>query len=131
MHGMDANFSIDADPARDLIRIRVGGFFTSDDLARFAEAWRAALASLSCPRNKHLTLVDTRAASIQTQAVVGGWRTMITDPAFRSRRLAFVIGSTLVRMQLQRATADVTARVFTDELEAENWLLSGEASAAA
>lgn len=127
---MDSNFSIDVDPARDLVRIEIGGFFTSDDLARFAEAWRAALARLRCPCNTHLTLVDTRAALICSQDMVGRWSTLAADPAFRSRRLAFVIGPTLVRQQLQRATAEVAARMFIDEVEAEAWLFSAEASQA-
>lgn len=121
---MNASFSIDADPARDLVRIRTAGFFTSDDLARFAEAWRAAIARLRCPRNGHLTLVDMRAAGIQTQETVGRWRTMIADPVFRSRRLAFVTGATLARMQVQRAIAGIGAQAFTDEAEAVAWLLA-------
>lgn len=128
---MDVSFSIDADPARDLVRIRTAGFFKPDDLARFTEGWRAALARLRCPRNKHLTLVDMRAASIQSQEVVGRWRDMIADPVFRSRRLAFVTGATLARMQVQRAIAGIGAQVFTDESEAEAWLLADEADAAA
>lgn len=123
---MDASFSIDADAARDPIRIRTAGFFTSDDLARFAEAWRAAIARLRCPRNEHLTLVDMRAAGIQTQETVGRWRIMNADPVFRSRRLAFVTGATLARMQLQRTIAGIGAQVFTDEAEAEAWLLADE-----
>ena len=124
---MNASFSIDADPARDLIRIRTAGFFTPDDLARFAEAWRAALARLRCPRNRHLTLVDMRAAGIQTQETVGRWRSMIADPVFRSRRLAVGLSGTLARMQLQRAIAGIGAQAFTDEAEAEAWLLADEA----
>lgn len=127
---MPSDFSVDAEPARDLVRIRIGGFFQSDDLRRLTEAWRAALARLHCPSDKHLALVDTRAALICSQEMVGHWSALATDPAFRSRRLAFIIAPTLVRKQVQRATADVTAQSFIDETEAEAWLFSEEAKPA-
>ena len=128
---MDGNFSIDVDPARDLVRIEVGGFFTSSDLVRFADAWRAALVRLRCPRNQQLTLVDTRAALICSQEMVDRWSALAADPTFSSRRLAFIVAPTLVRKQLQRATAEIAAREFTDESEAEIWLFSQEVDIAA
>ena len=125
---MTGDFSVDAEPARDLVRIRVGGFFGSDDLACLTEAWRAALTRLRCPSDKHLTLVDTRAALICSQEMVGHWSALAADPAFRSRRLAFITAPTLVRKQVQRATAEITAPSFIDEAEAEAWLFSEEAN---
>lgn len=35
---MNAQFSIRVDPERDLVRIRMSGFFTHQDIADFAEA---------------------------------------------------------------------------------------------
>ena len=128
---MTVNFYVDADPARDLVRIRIGGFFGHGDLARLTEAWRTALARLRCPSDKHLTLVDTRAALICSQEMVGHWQALAADPAFRSRRLAFLIAPSLVRQQVKRATADITARSFDNEAEAEAWLFSHEAKDAA
>ena len=128
---MTGNFSVDAEPARDLVRIRIDGFFGPDDLTRLTDAWRAALMRLRCPSEEHLTLVDTRAALICSQEMVGHWSALAADPAFRSRRLAFIVAPTLVRKQVQRATAETTARSFVDGAEAEAWLFSEKANKAA
>ena len=128
---MNGNFSLDAEPARDLVRIRIGGFFGPDDLARLTEAWRMTRARLRCSGDEHLTLVDTRAALICSQEMVGHWSALAADPAFRSRRLAFLIAPTLVRQQVSRATTELTARSFANEAEAEAWLFSQEANEAA
>jgi len=56
---------------------------------------------------------------------------MLADPAYRSRRLAFVIGRTLARTQLQRALDRRTARCFDDSWAAEAWLFAGSDRAAA
>jgi hypothetical protein len=128
---MTATSTIIAEPARDLIRITLAGFFDENTIADFLEARRHAHAQLRCGPNRHLTLADTRAIAIQTQDMVARWGGILADPAHRSRRLAFVTGSSLARMQLQRAIGSRTAQVFTDEREAMAWLFADEASAAA
>lgn len=129
---MNATFSITADPARDLVRITLTGFFDDSSIAGFLEARRAAHAKLRCGRNQHRTLADTSAIAIQTQDMVARWGAILADPAYRSRRLAFVTGSTLARMQLQRAIGGRdSAAVFTDHAEAEAWLLADDVEAAA
>ena len=56
--------------------------------------------------------------------MVARWSAFLADPAHRSRRLAFVVSSTLARMQLQRAIGGRDAMVFTDGNEAERWLFA-------
>jgi hypothetical protein len=128
---MDAAFSITADPARDLVVMRLTGFFTPADLERFVAERRIVHGTLRCGPNRHLTLADTSRISIQSQEMVARFGAMLADPAYRSRRLAFVTGSSLARMQLQRAIGSRDAQVFTDEREAMAWLFAAEASAAA
>ena len=121
---MTARFSFQVDPARDLVRITMGGLFTPDDIAAFAEARRAAHCKLRCPANAHVTLNDLRELKIQPQEVVTAFREMLAAPDYRSRRLAFVCGPTLARNQLTRALATRDARCFDDPVSAEAWLLS-------
>lgn len=125
---MGAQYSIEADRPRDLIRIRMSGFFSLDDVEGFRAARRAAHDALDCAPNEHLTLNDLRDMKIQSQEIVVAFREMLADPAFRSRRLAFVVNSTLARGQLQRALADRDARCFEDPYEAEAWLLEPDAA---
>ena len=119
---MDANFSITTDRARDLVRIQMGGLFTRADVAAFLEERRRAHAQLACGPNQHLTLNDLRNMKIQSQEGVAMFREMLADPAYRSRRLAFVASQTLARSQLMRALDGREARCFDNIEEAEAWL---------
>lgn len=130
---MDANFSIQVDRARDLVSIRMGGLFTRRDIEAFLEARRRAHAELGCAPNRHVTLNDVSEMKIQSQEIVAAFRAMLSDPAYQSRRLAFVAAPTLARGQLLRALQDrdADARCFSTVAEAEAWLFAGERSAAA
>ena len=119
---MNAHFSFHVDRARDLVRIQMGGLFTKADVAAFLEARRRAHAELACAPNRHLTLNDVREMKIQSQEGVAMFREMLADPAWRSRRLAFVASQTLARSQLMRALDGREARCFDGVEEAEAWL---------
>jgi len=69
-------------------------------------------------------LNDISGMAIQSQDVIAKWQAFLTNPAHRSRRLAFVVASALARMQLQRAIGDRDAQVFTNAQEAEQWLFA-------
>ena len=128
---MNASFSFEIDRARDLVRIQMSGLFLPDDIATFLEARRRAHAELGCAPNRHLTLNDVRQMKIQTQDVVAEFRLMLSDPAYRSRRLAFVAAPTLARGQLLRALQDRDARCFETIEAAEAWLFAEARSEAA
>jgi hypothetical protein len=129
---MSAEYSIEVEPSRDLVRIRMGGFFEREDIEGFLEARRVAHRELTCGRNQHLTINDIRDMKIQSQEIVDAFRDMLADPAYRSRRLAFVVSATLARTQVVRALADRRARIFEDFWSAEAWLFgpADEAEAA-
>lgn len=122
---MNASFDIGVDPARDLVRIRLGGFFSPDDLGAFMPEFRRAYAELRCGPNEHLTLVDVRELAIQSQEAVAQFAALLADPRFHARRLACVAACTLARSQLNRAlAARRDARVFAEPAEAEAWVLA-------
>ena len=124
-HGpMSAHFSFEIDRPRGLVRIAMSGFFLAGDIARFIEARRQAHEALGWPPNTHVTLNDISGMKIQSQDAVAAFQEMLTAGDYRSRRLAFVIGLTLARGQVNRALAGRDARCFEDEAEAEAWLLA-------
>ncbi len=127
---MSAEYVVQAEPSRDLIRIRMAGFFTDEDIKGFLEARRVAHAQLNCGPNQHVTLNDVREMKIQSQNVVDAFREMLADPAYRSRRLAFVAGPTLTRTQLMRAVGSRDVRCFESIWTAEAWLCAKDARAA-
>ncbi|MDN4634113.1 hypothetical protein QCD71_21585 [Sphingomonas sp. PsM26] len=121
-------FSIDPDVARGFVRIRLFGFFTFDDIERFEAELLSVHERVGCGgRGGPLTVTDVTDMAIQSQEVVRRWGEFLANPAHRSRRLAFVTGSTLARMQLERASVGRGARVFTDAAKAERWLFAVEA----
>jgi hypothetical protein len=125
-----ATFQIRAEPARDLILIRMAGFFTPADIERFVAARARAHAELRCGPNRHVTLNDLREMKIQSQGSVAGFGAMLADPAYRSRKLAFVVSATLARSQLRRALGSRDAECFGTVAEAESWLFAPEQRAA-
>ncbi|KQN89780.1 hypothetical protein ASE95_16485 [Sphingomonas sp. Leaf231] len=121
---MTPRMSFDVEPARDLVRITLTGFFTPDDVARFVAARDAAHAQLRCAPNAHATLVDMRAMQIQSQATVEAFQRVLGDPRMASRRLAFVVARSLARLQIKRAAAEREASFFTAIEDAEAWVLA-------
>jgi len=128
---MNANFTIDVEPERDLVRITLGGFFTAADVNDFLAVRDKAHHRLTCGPNQHLTLADVREMRIQPQEAVGRFGAMLADPRQRSRKLAFVFASTLARGQLMRAAEGRHARFFTDMDEAKAWLFEADDQIAA
>ena len=123
---MSASFSFDVEPRLDLVRIKMFGFFTPDEVKAFAAERRKAHAKLQCGPNEHLTLNDLRGLKIQPSESVEMFRDMLASPEFRSRRLAFVVAPTLAQGQLLRALAGRHARFFEDPVIAEAWLLGDD-----
>ena len=121
---MTAHFSVEADPARDLIKIRMSGFFAPSDIEAFFEARAAEHARLRCGPNQHLTINDMSRMKVQAQDIVASFQSLLADPAYRSRRLAFVVSPTLARSQLMRALNGRDAKVFDDRASAEKWLFT-------
>ncbi|HUD95407.1 hypothetical protein [Sphingobium sp.] len=117
---MDATFNFLVDVRRNLMRVNMAGFFSEDDVQRFANEYRSNLSKLNAPG--HLTLVDIKQMKIQAQSVVNGFSSLLASPDVRSRRLAFICSSTLARLQAQRLTDREDVEFFDDEAKAERWL---------
>ena len=126
---MTPSFSVVADPRRDLIRMRLSGFLTPDHVVQFFQARNEAHTRLRCAPNQHATIADVRDVAIQSQDMVQRFQTILSDPTYRSRRLAIVTPSSLARLQAYRAAGNRDARFFTDMDEAEAWALTPGAPA--
>ena len=128
---MSANYSIDVDVAHKIVRITLSGFFETDDIGGFLAQRKAAHARLTCAPNDHCTITDVRAMKIQSQEIVASFQQMLADPAYRSRKLAFVTAPTLARPQLLRAVGSRRARMFDSDAAAEAWVLAADRDAVA
>lgn len=119
---MNHAYSVTVDVARDLLRIHLSGFFTPADIGGLTEARRKTLARLRCGPNRHVTITDVREMKIQSQDAVAQFQAFAADPACRARRLAFVVGGSLARMQVGRVAHERDARFFDNMADAEAWV---------
>jgi hypothetical protein len=120
---MDAQFKIDVDHGNHVVRMCLSGFFAAADIEQLTIARDAAHRTLRCEPNDHVTMVDMRDMKIQSQDSVVAFSAVLANPAMRSRKLAFVVASSLARAQIKRAAAGREAGYFTCPLEARIWLL--------
>jgi hypothetical protein len=119
---MKPSYEITIDPPRGLLRITVSGFLSFDDLTGILVEKERALARLGLRPNRHLTLCDFSSCKLQSQDVVQLCRAAIADPRYMARRIVFVIGSSLARMQLRRMLERDDAKFFETMEAAEAWL---------
>ena len=121
---MSASYSLVADPGRDLVRMTIAGFFDVAAVAQLDADRAGTYGKLRCAPNQHLTLVDASGMKIQTQEVVTAFMQVVGNPRYHSRRLAFVTGSSLARLQTKRTTDRDNVAFFTDLTAAEAWLFA-------
>ncbi|HEX8415552.1 MAG TPA: hypothetical protein VF637_16980 [Sphingomicrobium sp.] len=124
---MDLSFEITVDVASRLVRLKVGGLFTLDDVQAFAAEQRAAYAKLGTARGRHRTLCDVSECKIQLQEVFAAFRQLLDDPWLMSERMAFVTGRSPAKMQVRRLISRDTCRFFDGVREAEQWLREQQA----
>lgn len=127
---MPPHYSIHVEPW-GFLRFTLAGLFDRETFARFVEERRIAFARLTCAPNAHLTLVDLSECVLQPQVVAAAFQALMTETKARSRRMAFVFGSSPTRMQVRRILAardDIG--LFIDEESAMAWLRQTGAKAA-
>lgn len=119
---MAASHSIDVDP-RGVVRYTLAGFFDQASLASLRAERSAKLPLLETPPNQHVTLCDVSQCAIQSQEALATLRAMLAEPQWQARRLAFVVGGALARMQVRRVVPVMpNVRWFDDMPSAEAWL---------
>lgn len=119
---MKGSFSIEVDQCTSFVRIIMSGFFELADIQRFVASRDIEHRRLRCSANGHTTLVDIRGMKIQSQASVEEFTHILRDPKHASRKIAFVVETSLARQQIQRAATGRGAGFFLGVEEAEAWL---------
>jgi hypothetical protein len=122
---MDSSYRITPHPERCMMEVTVTGLFQHDKVQRFASEKRAAVESLKCAPNHHLTLIDVSACEAQSENLVSMLHSVIADPRYRARRIAFVVGESPFVDQLRRILNGRDAMYFQDHDSAEAWLFAG------
>lgn len=121
-------YSVTVDRARNMVSMTASGFFTMPVLEAAAADLHRAIRSLGTLAGSHVTLYDYRGLNVVQQPVLERYGRYFTDEGMRAlwaRRVAFVTGSALLGMQLQRIRR-ANMRVFADATEAKGWLTAAE-----
>ena len=120
--------SIEVDPRRNLIDVRISGMLMPEDVAWVGEEIREAVRSLGDGAGGHVTLYDLSDLQVATSASVDMIRDTFSNPVVRalwSRRLAVVAPTALIRMQAHRVREARPDLVVFDSREAAlAWLLA-------
>lgn len=127
---MAGHFTIDTDAARGLLHVRMSGFYSLDDVARYHAAVDAASDALARPPARQTMICDISEMRIQSQQVVAAFQGVMGDARYRERRVGFVVASTLARTQLMRTIGDRKVQTFTNAGDAEAWLFGSAVQAA-
>ncbi len=117
----DPKFLITTYPEKCLTEVVFEGFLDQEEIREFGQAYHAAKASLPKGPEHHITIIDVTEFKIQSQPIADGFAAMLSNPAIRSNKLAFVLGDSPVRMQLRRMIGD-NAKLFDDMDSARAWL---------
>lgn len=123
-------YTVSAEPSRKLVRIKLVGFLSHDEVAGFARAEQAAIQQMGCRSGEYLVLVDTTEFLLQTQDVATELQNLVNASAFRAKRIAIVNGESAFRMQARRLLTREEALIFDTLAEAEAWLFRPDEPAA-
>lgn len=112
-----------SEPARRMVRARMSGFLTVDEVAAFSRDEQAAVRSMGLSSGEFVLLVETEGNVVQTQAVIEAFRDLIISSPLKARRIATVRTGALPVMQTRRLTAVRDDYDVFDSVEAaEAWL---------
>jgi hypothetical protein len=126
---MTGSYDIALDKGAGMLRLTMGGFFDAALVDEMRAALVVALRQLNCPPGEHVTLCDITGMNIQSQELVQRFAALVGSPEVVSRRLAFVTGATLARLQARRLTSRDGVAYFSDVPSAMAWLIDERAAA--
>lgn len=124
---MTRPYQIERYPARDLLVLRLFGFWDERTVAVFIADVNAAVASLPCGAGNHRVITDLTEFAVQSQAVSNLIVTYIRTAEPRAARAAWIGGQGLQFMQARRTVHGTGARLFSDIAEARRWIAGDEA----
>lgn len=119
-------FSFSFDAAVGILCVTVMGSWTLPEVERYARE-----AGLQFPRARQSAgqlrlLIDLSAADVLSQALMVPLAKAGMQYARADDRVALVVGSTLLKLQMKRMIGGAPAGIFLSEREARGWLLSSD-----
>lgn len=118
-------FTVLTDPSRNLLSIKVTGFWTDQTMANYLTHLRSQSSTLRSTGGCSRILVDMTDYPIQSQAIADGHHAALKFAAETlGARAAVVMKSGLSRLQAARITKSSGHQLFDDIASASEWLMS-------
>ena len=120
-------YDIMVESENNLIIVALEGFWSESDFERFIADQHAAHSQLKCPIGKHLLLCDLTKLNVSTSNVAERSAVDLNSEGPRdAQRVAIVISSALLKLQMLRLLTRANAKIFDDISSAREWLFSSE-----
>lgn len=116
-------FTIDTEPGLKLVRMKLSGMLTVEEVAELYRQEHAAILAMGCPLGEQIVLADLTECPLQLSQIVDAFQASMGRPEM-AWRLAIVTGLSLSRMQARRLAQREGIRIFATVEDAEEWLFA-------
>lgn len=123
MSELKPNFTVLTDDARREVHYSVSGFWAANDMIRFQSALLAKSKDLINSGLGFNVLGDMSGLAVQDRVMADNMRFLMAESArLGMKRQAFVITSSLLRLQFDRLIDESNTAIFNNRGDAVNWL---------
>ena len=98
-------FEITTEPSRRLVRLKLNGLLSRDQVADLYRQEQAAILAMNCPLGEQNCIVDLTSCPLQIQDVANAFQAEIGSPT-KAKKLAMFTGNALARMQARRISKE-------------------------
>lgn len=125
----DLPYSIEVDVERDLIRMKLWGFWDRAMVERFAADQQRATRYLRCARGAHVVLCES-AGPPQSQEVIAAMQDLVVNIPNKAARFALVTSGAISDLQGRRLLIRPGMAIFPDVPSSDDWLFGSSETAA-
>ena len=115
-------YEVTTNLARSLVKAKLSGFFSVEEVQAFSRDEQAAARQVVNHSGYFNLLVEGSGGVTQAQDVIGAFNELASASTLKAQRIAIVVESALLRLQLRRVLARDQIRLFETIAEAEDWL---------
>jgi hypothetical protein len=123
-------FKFAFDPAAGILQVRVAGSWTMPEVERYAREAGPQFAAARRNAGTLRLLLDLGGANILSQELMDPLAKAGMQYSRADDRVALVVGSTLLKLQMRRMLGEAPVPIFLSAKEAAGWLLSDKAVSA-
>ena len=115
------HYILQVHPTGDLIVSTLSGFFNIDQVAAYTREAESLIGRCSLECGSYRIVIDISDCAIQSQEVTAAFARHVAGVP-RSRRVAVVTASSIIRMQIRRIVGRPELAVFDEMADARRWI---------